>query len=407
VSRRPEEARSELFLSALRLHEATLMANADAWFTLLRVVRGFLGGQSQPKTQQDREAIWHALFFVVPVVSTTLASFGRLFEGMGQESLGWVLVDEAGQAPAASVAGALWRARRAVMVGDPLQIEPIVTVPRALAEKLGGQRGMDSATIAHWSPCVQSAQTIADRTMRLGAMVGDVWTGLPLRTHRRCMEPMFAVANRIAYDDQMVQATRPLNVEPDFHASCWIDVQGTGNGKLVQAEIDVLQRILETFLDGWPNIIAGNGEPKPASVYIISPFRDVAQACKDLVDGDATLGRQFSRRKLVVDAGTVHTFQGKEASIVFMVLGSAPGAAGAGSRSWAAGKPNLLNVALTRAQQRFYVIGNHTDWSGLPYFSELSEQAGRMPRMRLETVEGARQVRLVPASQTMPGSCIV
>lgn len=398
VSDQLDRARSELFVSALRLHEATMMATADSWFKVLRVVRDVLGGQAQAKTNEDLVTVWRSLFFVMPVVSTTLASFGRLFQDMRRESLGWVLVDEAGQAPSASVVGALWRARRAVIVGDPLQIEPVVTVPRKLVERLGGNRGMDDLTVTRWSPSVQSVQAISDRTMRLGAMVGDVWTGLPLRTHRRCMSPMFEIANRIAYDDQMVQATGSKDVDPDLFATCWIDVRGKSVDKVVEDEIDALGRILETFLLDWPQVVNSEGKREPASVYVISPFRDVALACKDRVGADSPLGRRFTRRKLVVDAGTVHTFQGKEASIVFLVLGSAPGEAGAGSRRWAASKPNLLNVAVTRAQQRFYVIGNYADWASLRYFSEMGEKAKYMTRTRIEKVSAARTVRLVPMS---------
>lgn len=54
-----------------------------------------------------------------------------------------------------------------------------------------------------------------------------------------------------------------------------------------------------------------------------------------------------------------------------ILLGSAPGKSGGGSRNWASAKPNLLNVALTRAKQRVYIIGNSTDWSCLPGFDSL------------------------------------
>ena len=396
VTGKLELARGALFLSALRLHEATVLGAADEWFQLLRLVRQFLYGDIEPSRLEDRKALWHALFFVVPVVSTTLASFGRLFQGLEQETLGWVLIDEAGQAAPASVAGALWRARRALLVGDPLQIEPVVTAPRKLVESLGAGQGLTGAVLERWSPSVQSAQSLADRTAALGAMVGKVWTGLPLRTHRRCMSPMFDIANVIAYEGQMVQATCDKVLRPDLSPSAWIDVRGEASTKVVAAEIDCLRRIMETFLLDWPQVIDHKGEAKAASVYVISPFRDVAQACQDTVGDDSPLGRQFAKKKLLVAAGTVHTFQGKEASIVFLVLGSATGEAGAGSRKWASSKPNLLNVAVTRAQQRFYVIGNYADWAELSYFGEMAAGAGRMRHARLEGDAGAGHVRVVP-----------
>lgn len=399
VSRKLDQARSELFLAALHLHEAALMANAATWFKTFLSVRSVLSGQSSVRTQADLLTIWRSLFFVVPVISTTLASFGRLFQGLEAGSLGWLLIDEAGQATPASVAGAMWRARRAVVVGDPLQIEPVMTVPKALVERLGRNNRLDAITTDHWSPSLHSVQTLSDRTMRLGAMVGDTWTGMPLRTHRRCMSPMFDIANLIAYDGQMVQATGSKRIDPDLFESCWIDIQGPANDKVVAEEIKALERILTHFLNQWPQVVSKNGDSQPASVYIISPFRDVAKASKALIS-NGKLESRLKKLKVKIDAGTVHTFQGKEASIVFFVLGSSPGEAGNGSRRWAASKPNLLNVAATRAQQRFYVIGNYVDWSSLPNFDAMHASQKRMKRTRL-ALEPAAHVRLESVSEEM------
>jgi hypothetical protein len=47
---------------------------------------------------------------------------------------------------------------------------------------------------------------------------------------------------------------------------------------------------------------------------------------------------------------------------------------------WAAAKPNLLNVALTRAQHRFFMIGDVKLWDGLPHFRAAHCKA--LPRLR-------------------------
>lgn len=399
VSRQLDHARSELFLAALHLHEAALMANASTWFRTFLSIRSVLSGQSSVRTQDDLLTLWRSLFFVVPVISTTLASFGRLFRDLGANSFGWLLIDEAGQATPASVAGAMWRARRAVVVGDPLQIEPVMTVPKSLVERLGRNNQLDDATVDRWSPSLCSVQMLADRTMRLGANVGDTWTGMPLRTHRRCMSPMFDIANLIAYDNQMVQATGSKGVDPDLFESCWIDVQGPANDKVVAEEMKTLERLLTHLASKWPQVVSKNGDSQPASVYIISPFSNVAKACKKLIS-NANLASRLRKLKVKIDAGTVHTFQGKEASIVFFVLGSSPGEAGNGSRRWAASKPNLLNVAATRAQQRFYVIGNYVSWTRCPNFNAMHESQKRMKRTRL-VPESAAQVRLESLSEDM------
>jgi superfamily I DNA and/or RNA helicase len=70
--------------------------------------------------------------------------------------------------------------------------------------------------------------------------------------------------------------------------------------------------------------------------------------------------------------GTIHTFQGKEADVVFLVLGTDPPAVG--SRQWAGSKPNLLNVAVTRARKAVYVIGDRRLWTDIHYFATLAAE---------------------------------
>ncbi len=383
-----DELRAKLFIQAVDLHRLTVLANAGKFIANLRAVNGMLTGGSRDKlSPEHRPLLWDAFFFVVPVVSTTLASFDRLFVGMGQNSLGWLLIDEAGQATPQSAAGAIWRSRRAVIVGDPLQIEPVFTVPRSLVEEL--RRRHDVAT--HWSPIDESVQTLADRITPFGSWVEKtsssspndtperLWTGMPLRTHRRCDDPMFSVANRIAYAGQMVQGRVDESGQPtpwDFSCSlgesAWFDVRSNRvNHPVSEDEITCLLDCLAQLQR------ERSGKTK---VYVISPFRKVAQACRKRVS-DAGFGG--------IECGTVHTFQGKEAHIVFLVLGTAPGQAGSGARGWAASKPNLLNVAVTRAQCRLYVIGDASQWGGLDYFREL---LGTLPGKGVEAAQDRRTV---------------
>lgn len=75
--------------------------------------------------------------------------------------------------------------------------------------------------------------------------------------------------------------------------------------------------------------------------------------------------------------GTIHTVQGREADTVILVLG-APKASQSGARSWAAGTPNIFNVAVSRAKQDLYVIGSHGAWSGVGHARELGASTQRI-----------------------------
>ena len=75
------------------------------------------------------------------------------------KSLGWLLVDEAGQALPQAVVGALLRTRRAIIVGDPIQIEPVVVLPDTLIHAICRRFGVDPNRYAA-PQC--SVQTLAD-----------------------------------------------------------------------------------------------------------------------------------------------------------------------------------------------------------------------------------------------------
>jgi superfamily I DNA and/or RNA helicase len=96
----------------------------------------------------------------------------------------------------------------------------------------------------------------------------------------------------------------------------------------------------------------------------LSPFRD----------GDNEI-QKFISEEPGLRGGTVHKAQGKEADVVIFILGSNPNKPA--TRKWASQRPNLVNVAVSRARQRLYVIGDFALWSEFPYFRELARHLKR------------------------------
>lgn len=326
------------------------------------MMSGMVAGAFPSATQRALlPDLWSSLFMVVPTVSTTFASVRTMFGDLPPDSIGWLLIDEAGQAVPQAAVGAIMRARRTIVVGDPLQIPPVVSLPEKLNVEICKFFGIDRN---RWAAPAASAQTLADQASRLRSTfatdIGDRDVGLPLLVHRRCQNPMFDVANAIAYAGQMVHAVGPRHPGPIGAAlgpSCWIDVEGEAATKWCPAEGN---RVVEML-----GILAKAGVSDP-DIFIITPFKIIEQDMRRRLAKEKAL-----MQALGVDAkqwaddrvGTIHTFQGREADTVILLLG-APNASQNRARQWAASPPNIINVAVSRAKQNLYVVGSAAAWAG-------------------------------------------
>lgn len=369
--------RSLLFIAAMELHQAWLaeVSRNNNFRKKLFKMGTFL---SAPGSEANTLGMWQLLFMIVPVVSTTFASLGRMFSGVSEAQLGWLMIDEAGQALPQAAVGALWRARRVLVVGDPLQIEPVFVTPPRLTRYLTEAVLADDAE--EWTPAKWSVQQIADRAnphgCTLTVMNKPVWVGIPLWVHRRCIEPMFSIANQIAYDNRMIHGlndqaivSQPLK---KGLSNCWYSSEGECIRKQYKSE---LARDTATLL-----LRLSDAGYKLADIYVITPFKAVraglidALQRPDVVD-KLTMKTELSRTELKAwrgkNVGTVHTFQGKENDIVILVLGC--DVAHQGGADWAASKPNLLNVALTRAKNNIFVVGDKNVWADKAGFDVVAQ----------------------------------
>jgi len=250
----------------------------------------------------------------------------------------------------------MWRARRTVVVGDPLQLEPVVVPPWTAQRALRDDHGVAE----EWAPGRTSVQQLAGRTNRYGTLLPaelpdgsrDVWTGAPLRVHRRCDDPMFSVSNAIAYDRCTAPPTAAPTVTPRSAARCT-----------------------------WPPPRPTGTESPRRAGHCAASFSGCATTAASTSPGTCTssarsvLSSPVRGRPVGTCAGRadrhVHTTQGKEADVVILVLGTDP--RGPGARAWAASKPNLLNLAVSRAKRRLLVIGDREAWRDQRYFATLAE----------------------------------
>lgn len=364
-------AREALFYAALQVRKAFILESPYIKRNLFVYEAYNNGKYTIAEKQQMFPHLLNALSVVIPVLSSTFASVGRFLKYAGNMSLGMLIIDESGQAVPQSALGAIYRTRRAVVVGDPLQVEPVVTIPKVLIDILA-----DSTGVANEYKMIEnSAQTFADNMNEFNGMIGKRRVGCPLVVHRRCIEPMFSISNLISYDNRMFNKTnkKKEHLKPKnpflIKKSGWINVEGAENGgkdHFVKNQAERVCQLMEDAVHIYSDLFETDDK-----IFIITPFRTVAESMrKFIIDYFSVKGydKKILSKWTKNCVGTVHTFQGKDANEVLLVLGCSNKSVGA--MNWVVKKANILNVACTRAKYRVAFIGNINDWKNRRYFRE-------------------------------------
>ena len=365
------ECRERLLYDALQLQKAVVMS--DAFRKNMQLLSQYWGSLSDRKKLQKNfdldmifPALLNSLMIAVPVISSTFAAVERfLINCKSESSLGTIIIDEAGQASPHMLVGALFRAQKAIVVGDPKQIEPVQTVQDLFVEKIGGEG------IGKYRSKELSVQSLADAQNLFAGIIKNLdgsesWVGCPLVIHRRCKDPMFTVANELSYGGFMINKTIDSDdpIDP-CKESCWITYDAsnieysTGKDRYIQVQGQIAFELIQ-------KLRARNAEFK--DIFIITPFTSVAHGFKTYMQSisDDIVNWTDKDNKsgwLKDNIGTVHTFQGKEAKVVIYMLGCQSDGTANGAIKWV--NANNVNVAFTRAKEYIYVIGDATKWAEL------------------------------------------
>jgi hypothetical protein len=254
-----------------------------------------------------------------------------------------VVIDEASQCAIPHVLPLLFRARRALVIGDPMQLTHITkTSPHreALIRRGNGLR-------SEW---LEKHRLAYRRHSAFHAAERSAGGTLLLDEHFRCHPHIAAISNDLFYDGGLTILTdtrgRPALPRP---AVIWTDVPGRatrprlGGSWVNEDEIrkthDSVNYLLEQL-------------PPEATVGVVTPFAPQAEALRRRL-------RPYDEERLRI--GTVHTFQGGERDVMVFTLvagdGMHPGAV-----EWVGGQLNLWNVAVTRARSHLIVVGDKERW---------------------------------------------
>ncbi|MBZ3903359.1 caspase, EACC1-associated type [Streptomyces griseiscabiei] len=268
-----------------------------------------------------------------------------------------VVIDEASQCSIPSVLPLLFRARRALIIGDPMQLGHIPGVSPQQEQQARVRSGLSAAQLEdhRLTYHVYSSYHAAEQH-------GD--SALLLDEHYRCHPRIADIVNGYCYAGQLrvltdvrrqVPALDPVGAADPAPALGWVDVRhgessrgGDGRSWRNAAEADAVRQVVDELLAGLP---------EDATVGVVTPFR----AQKETL---ARVWRDDDR----VRVGTVHAFQGGQRDVMVLspvaTYNTPPRTA-----HWVASQVNLWNVAVTRAKSQLITVGAHTFWqgqSGLP-----------------------------------------
>ncbi len=309
-----------------------------------------------------REAINRAMGYVSGWATSALSTRPNFDCRAG--SIDLVVVDEASQCNLAQVLPLAYRARRLVIVGDPQQLPPVVTADAQELRLLADLAGMthDELATEHLTYEDSAYTAFAPRHGR------DPFL---LEEHYRCHPEIIQFCNEHFYGNRLTVLTKislDLNRQRGLE---WREVagrteRGPAGSALNRAEADAVAR--------W---IADSGLP-PSSVGVVTPFREQARLIRQL------LSSQRARFPLGdVRVGTAHTFQGGECRTMLFSTVLSTGA-NPGTVAWLEGERNLINVAVSRAQEHLVVFGNREELRrlGATTLLALAEAADRHGRRR-------------------------
>lgn len=357
------ECREELLYDALQLQKAIVLSKPFRHnMNILFKYWSSTGSRHELSGAFDLSvvfpAVFNTLFIAVPVISSTFAAIERFLKDCQEEgSLGTIIVDEAGQASPHMVIGSLFRAKQAIIVGDPKQIEPVQTAADLFMKYLGDE------SINRYRDKTLSVQSLADAQNPYAGIIqnqdgSESWVGCPLVVHRRCLEPMFTISNELSYGGFMINQTfNPKEPVERFSESCWITYDDKGisttskKNYFIDKQGDIGCRIIESFINRGVDI---------SKIFVITPFTSVVFGFQNYFKKEFENSEQYSAW-LKNNIGTVHTFQGKEAAVVIYMLGCQSDGTADGAIRWV--NANNVNVAFTRAKECIYVIGDAKRWT--------------------------------------------
>ena len=308
-----------------------------------------------------------------------------------------LIIDEAGQGAPEVGTSAFLFAKRAIVVGDVEQLEPVWSLDEAtdrlLVQRFGIIGAVDSDRDAY-SALGTNGVLMANGSIMRMAQRATIWSsptaqasGLTLSNHYRCLEPIIEVCNRMVYQGALHAARRRSDHlwRPELARLGYLAVdtatetRNPGGSRRNVAEAEIVARWIQENEASLLQHYGSGGEKKDLAdiVAIVTPFKGQKVALWSAlakaygVNKPDVSDKAALYNRIVID--TVHSMQGAERPVVIfsMVESSVP----AEPQFYDKGT-HLINVAISRAQDLFIVAMTQ---QAVDYARELTDTTLRKP----------------------------
>jgi len=340
-SKKLSELRFEAYILARKTLDAWVGCNKSK---LLDIIGGVIDDISDRRGLRTlkRPINLNMFLTIFPLIGSTLLSLRNFFP-MEEDSIGQVIIDEAGQCTPNYLLPALLRSKKSIMIGDTMQLEPVAKLRQSEIEMLRSKRNinLDREKSIFFSSHVEnprSSQHIAQEACE------EV---LELQEHFRCRRDIIQVS--------MDLCNYNLNLRGEHQDSTaalqFLEVAGTetryGSSWANELEVEKILLLLQSLKNSGYSL---------DEIAILTPYRGQLNHInyslrRRHIPFNASEGSTDTPG--AVATGTVHRFQGGERRVVLFshVISQ-------GVPQFLNSRVNLLNVAVSRAQSCFIFVGS-------------------------------------------------
>ena len=294
------------------------------------------------------------IFGQVRVIASTLVGAGnKLLDG---KRFGTLFIDEAAQALEAACWIPIRRASRVIFAGDHCQLPPTVKSLEALKGGLG--KTLMERIVENKPECVSLLQVQYRMNDEIMQFSSDYF-------YHGQMKSAPEVAQRLIHEGDapiLWFDTSTIELGEDERDNFKEQFIGESFGRVNKGEADLTLSLLQIYFQriGKQRILDDR-----IDVGIISPYRAQVQYLKRLIRKRAF----FKPFKHLISVNTVDGFQGQERDVILISLVRANDKGQIGFLR----DLRRMNVAITRARMKLFILGDATTMTRHPFYRRLFE----------------------------------